>query len=486
MSLRKDFLWGGAVAAHQVEGGWDQGGKGPSIADVMTAGGNGIPRRITDGVLPGENYPNHEAIDFYHHYKEDIALFAEMGFKAFRTSIAWSRIYPNGDDAQPNEEGLRFYDDMFDTCHKYGIEPVITLQHFEMPYNLAKKYNGFMDKRCIGFFETFARTVFERYKGKVKYWMTFNEINNQGAAPTAHNLLQEGAVLTTDDNPDNQRMMFQSAVNELIASARAVKIGHEIDPENMIGCMIAYVPIYPATCKPEDMIEMTAANHMRFWFMDVHCKGSIPYYMEKYWERKGYNIEISDAEKEDLKNGTVDYVGFSYYMSMTVVHREENTHYDFNEAGFASNGEPVKADVTKNPYLKTSDWGWPIDPLGLRYSLSYIYERYDLPMMIVENGLGAYDKKEADGSVNDDYRIAYLRSHIQAMKEAVEEDGVDLLGYQMWAPIDIVSASTGEMDKRYGFIYVDKNNAGEGTLARSRKKSFDWYKHVIETNGEEL
>lgn len=485
MTFRKDFLWGGAVAAHQLEGGWDQGGKGPSIADVMTAGGNGIPRRITDGVLPGENYPNHDAIDFYHHYREDIALFAEMGFKAFRTSIAWSRIFPNGDDEVPNEEGLKFYDDMFDTCHKYGIEPVITLQHFEMPYHLAKKYNGFMDKRCIGFFEKFAKTCFEHYKGKVHYWMTFNEINNQAANPCAHHMLQEGAVLTTDDNPDNERMMYQSGVNELIASAKAVQIGHEIDPENMIGCMIGFVPVYPATCRPEDMMEMTAANHIKYWFMDVQCKGFIPHYLEKYWERKGYTIDLSDAEKEDLKKGTVDYVGFSYYMSMAVTNREDNPAYNFNEAGFAGMGNK-KSDIAANPYLKSSDWGWPIDPTGLRYALNYIYDRYDLPMMIVENGLGAYDKKEADGSVNDDYRIEYLRSHIAAMRDAVNEDGVDLLGYQMWAPIDIVSASTGEMDKRYGFIYVDKNNAGEGTLARSRKKSFGWYKHVIETNGEEL
>ena len=450
MGFRKDFLWGGAVAAHQLEGGWNEGGKGPSIADVMTAGGNGIPRRITDGIVEGENYPNHEAIDFYHHYKEDIALFAEMGFKAFRTSIAWSRIYPNGDDAVPNEEGLKFYDDMFDTMHQYNIEPVITLSHFELPYNLAKKYNGFMDKRCIDFFVTFAKTCFERYKGKVKYWMTFNEINNQGANECAHHMLQEGAILTTDDNPDNQFMMYQSGINELIASAKAVQIGHEIDPENMIGCMIAFVPIYPATCNPRDMMEFTSANHRRYWF------------------------------------AAVDYIGFSYYMSMATAWHEGNDHYEFSEGNFAMEDNGTPSDVVTNPYLKTSDWGWPIDPLGLRYSLSYLADRYHLPMMIVENGLGAYDKKEEDGSVNDDYRIAYLRNHIEAMRDAVNEEGVDLLGYQMWAPIDIVSASTGEMDKRYGFIYVNKNNAGEGDLSRSKKKSFDWYKHVIETNGEEL
>ncbi len=476
MSFRKDFLWGGAVAAHQLEGGWNVGGKGPSIADVMTAGGNGIPRRITDGVLEGENYPNHEAIDFYHHFKEDIALFAEMGFKSFRTSIAWSRIYPNGDDETPNEEGLKFYDEMFDECKKYGIEPIITLQHFEMPYHLAKKYNGFMDKRCIGFFERFAVTCFERYKDKVKYWMTFNEINNQGANPCAHHLIQEGGVLTTDDNPNNEWMMYQSAINELIASAAAVKAGHEINPDFMIGCMIAYNPLYAASCKPEDYIEMTEANHKRYWFMDVHAKGFVPNYMYKYWERNGYKIDLNDEEKKILKEGRVDYIGFSYYMSFAVAARPDNPHYNFSE----------KEDIVKNPYLKVTDWGWPIDPVGLRYALCLMEEKYNLPLMIVENGMGAYDKFEEDGMIHDDYRIEYLKNHIAAMKDAVEEDGVNLLGYQMWAPIDIVSASTGEMDKRYGFIYVNKNNAGEGDLARGKKKSFFWYKHVIETNGEEL
>ena len=478
MSFRKDFLWGGAVAAHQLEGGWDQGGKGPSIADVMTAGDNKThsPRRITDGILPGENYPNHEAIDFYHHYKEDIALMAEMGFKAFRTSIAWSRIFPNGDDETPNEEGLKFYDDMFDTMHQYGIEPVITLAHFEMPYALAKKYNGFMDKRCIDFFVRYATTVFNRYKDKVKYWMTFNEINNQSANPCAHHLIQEGAILTTDDNPDNEYMMYQSGINELVASARAIIEGHKINPDFKIGCMIAMVPLYAHSCDPNDFMEMTAANHKRYWFMDVHANGFVPNYIFKYWDRKGYKIDLSEEEKEDLKNGTVDYIGWSYYMSHACAYREGNTHFDFCEAD----------DIVKNEYLKVSDWGWPIDPMGIRYALNYIEDRYHKPQMIVENGFGAYDKVEEDGSIDDSYRIDYLRSHIAAMRDAVNEDGVDLLGYTMWAPIDIVSASTGEMDKRYGFIYVNKNNAGEGDLSRSRKKSFFWYKNVIETNGEQL
>ena len=478
MGLRKDFLWGGAVAAHQVEGGWDQGGKGMSIADVMTAGDNvtHTPRRITDGVLPGENYPNHEAVDFYHHYKEDIALFAEMGFRALRTSIQWTRIFPEGDETTPNEEGIAFYHDLFDTCLSYGIEPVVTLQHFEMPWGLAKKYNGFMDKRVIDYFCRFAHVCFEQYGDKVKYWMTINEINNQAAQPVAHHMLQEGGVLVQDGDPKAEEMMYQSAINELIASAKAVQIGHAMNPDLMIGCMIANEPLYGATCKPEDMLEMEKANQKRYWMLDVHARGYVPAYVEKLWARKGYSIDLSDAERRVLAAGTVDYIGWSYYMSQAVAWREDNRDFDFYEL----------QDIVNNPYVKKSDWGWPIDPLGIRYGLNWMEDRYHLPQFIVENGLGAYDKVEPDGSVDDQYRIDYLRAHIAKMIEAVDEDGVDLLGYTMWAPIDIVSASTGEMDKRYGFVYVNKNNAGEGDLSRSRKKSFYWYKKVIATNGEDL
>lgn len=475
MSLRKDFLWGGAVAAHQIEGGWQEGGKGISIADVMTAGDNvtGAPRRITDGVIEGENYPNHEATDFYHHYKEDIKLLAEMGFKAFRTSIAWTRIFPRGDEDTPNEAGLAFYDDLFDECHKYGIEPIVTLSHFELPWTIVKEYDGFKNRQVIDFFVKFAKVCFERYQYKVKYWMTFNEINNQ-ADPIQHHILQEGGILLKeDDNPEE--VMFQSAHYELVASALAVIEGHKINPDLQIGCMIAMNPIYPLTCKPEDNLAAQGAMHGKYWFADVHCKGRYPKYVFKKWERCGYNIDVTEEDLKILKEGTVDYIGFSYYMSFATGEREDNPYYDYSENYF-----------TKNKYLKASDWGWQIDPSGLRWALNWFSDRYDLPMIIVENGFGAYDKKEADGSVDDSYRIDYLRSHIKAMIDAVNEEGVDLFGYTMWAPIDIVSASTGEFDKRYGFIYVDKNNKGEGTLERSKKKSFYWYKDVIATNGEKL
>ena len=473
--LRKDFLWGGAVAAHQLEGGWQEKGKGISIADVMTAGANRVAREITDGVLPEKNYPNHEAIDFYHHYKEDIRLFAEMGFKCFRTSIAWTRIYPTGIETQPNEEGLRFYDDMFDTCQKYGIEPVITLSHFEMPFELVKKYGGFRNRKCVELFVRFARTCFERYKNKVTYWMTFNEINNQV------NFLEDWAPFTCSgllyEKGDNREaLMYQAAHYELVASAQAVKIGHEINPDFKIGAMIAMCPIYPYSCNPDDMMMAVSAMQKRYWFADVHARGVYPEYVKTYLKRKGITLDITVQDEMDLKAGCVDYIGFSYYMSFVVRSNPENPEYDYDES----------KDKVENPYIKVSDWGWPIDPKGLRYGMNWLYDRYGLPLFIVENGFGAYDKPAADGSIDDSYRIDYLGSHIKSMKECVEQDGVDLLGYTPWGCIDLVSAGTGEMEKRYGFIHVNKDNQGNGDLSRSRKKSFYWYQNVIKTNGEEV
>lgn len=473
--LRKDFLWGGAVAAHQLEGGWQEGGKGISIADVMTAGANGVEREITDGVLEGKNYPNHDAIDFYHHYKEDIRLFAEMGFKCFRTSIAWTRIFPTGEEDSPNEEGLLFYDDLFDTCRQYGIEPVVTLSHFEMPYHLVRKYGGFRSRACIDFFLRFAKACFERYKDKVTYWMTFNEINNQANFGTAWGpFTNSGLVFAEGEN--REYLMHQAAHYELVASAKAVKLGHEINPGFRIGCMIAMTPIYPYSCAPEDMMMAVSAMHRRFWFADVHARGHYPNYVKAYLKKKGYILDITPQDEADLKEGTVDYIGFSYYMSFTVKAAEDNPDYNYIED---------EARV-ENPYIKASEWGWPIDPAGLRYSMNWLYERYELPLFIVENGLGAYDKAGEDGIIHDTCRIEYLKAHIKAMKEAVELDGVDLMGYTPWGCIDLVSAGSGEMEKRYGFIYVDKDNQGNGTLRREKKESFDWFKHVIETNGEEL
>lgn len=475
--LPKNFLWGGAVAAHQLEGGWNEDGKGPNVCDVLTAGAHGVLRRITDTVEPGERYPNHDAIDFYHHYKEDIAMFGEMGFKCFRTSIAWARIFPNGDESEPNEAGLKFYDDMFDELLRHGIEPVITLSHFEMPLHLAKEYGGWMNRKVIDFFVKFAKVCFERYSGKVKYWMTFNEINNQmNYKNDIFGWTNSGVRFSQYEKPEEA--MYQAAHHELVASALAVKAGHEINPDFQIGCMIAMVPIYPYSCRPSDMILSVQEMHMRYFFADIHCRGHYPNYAKKLFAQKGYHINITPEDEAALAAGTVDYIGFSYYMSNTV-----------NSQAYTDTSEMINASspyTVDNPYTKATEWGWTIDPEGLRYSLNILYERYEKPLFIVENGFGAIDVLNEDKTCNDAPRIAYLRAHIEEMKKAVELDGVELMGYTPWGCIDLVSFTTGELRKRYGFIYVDKNDDGTGTGKRYRKQSFDWYKKVIETNGEDL
>ncbi len=477
MSLPKDFLWGGALAAHQFEGGVLETSKGLSVADVMTGGTKDTPRVITDGVQEGLYYPNHKGNDFYHHWKEDIAYMAEMGFKCFRTSIAWTRIFPLGDEDQPDAEGLKFYDDIFDELLKYNIEPVITLSHFEMPYHLAKEYGGFMNKKVVDYFVKFAKVCFEHYNGKVKYWMTFNEINNQmNYKNDIFGWTNSGVHF--GDYEDPEKAMYECGINELIASAKAVKIGHDINPDYKIGNMIAMVPYYPFSSRPEDQTLAQEMMHQRYFWSDTQVRGHLPRYATKMFERKGWEFPISEEEKQALKEGTVDYIGFSYYMTNTV---DSTANKDVSKA--LDGSSPHSVD---NPFVKVSDWGWAIDPEGLRYALNSFYERYEIPLFIVENGFGAIDVKEEDGSCHDPYRIDYLRKHIEAMKKAVEYDGVDLMGYTPWGCIDCVSFTTGEMKKRYGFIYIDRNNDGSGTCERSKKDSFDWYKKVIASNGEEL
>ncbi|MGG5337253.1 6-phospho-beta-glucosidase [Enterococcus sp. AZ154] len=470
--LRNDFLWGGAVAAHQLEGGYRAGGKGVSVADVMTVGGNGISRRITEGIQPGESYPNHEAIDFYHRYPEDIKLFAELGLKCFRTSIAWTRIFPKGDEREPNEEGLAFYDQLFDECLRYGIEPVITLSHFEMPYHLVTEYGGWRNRKLIDLFVRFAEVCFTRYQKKVKYWMTFNEINNQA------NYKEDFAPFTNSglfftEGEDREKIMYQAAHYELVASAKVVALGHVINPAFQIGSMIAMCPIYPYSCNPKDMMAATVAMQRRYWFSDVHARGHYPRYMRSYFERKQFDLDITPEDEAILAKGCVDYIGFSYYMSFAIKGKENDPTYDYDES----------QDLVDNPYVDASEWGWQIDPEGLRYAMNWFNERYELPLFIVENGFGAVDTVEEDGQIHDDYRIDYLKAHIEMMKEAVAYDGVDLLGYTPWGIIDLVSAGTGEMKKRYGVIYVDKDNEGNGTLDRRKKDSFAWYQQVIASNG---
>jgi len=464
--FKEGFLWGGATAANQCEGGYLSDGKGLSTADVMTAGALNTPRITTYEIKEDCYYPSHEAIDHYHHYKEDIALFAEMGFNCYRMSINWSRIFPNGDDEHPNEKGLEFYDSLFDECLKYGIEPIVTLSHYEMPLHLANQYGGWKNRKVIDFFVKYCTTVFKRYKGKVKYWMTFNEINVMSIKPWT-----AGGVKETDE-----QSKMQAAHHQFVASARVVKIGHEIDPNNKIGMMYGGIFSYGATCNPKDLQANDEYMKSGLFYCDVQCRGYYPAYKLKEFERNGISIEMEDRDLEILKEGTVDYVAFSYYMSFLTA---ADTEGKMMANGNLSGG-------VKNPYLESSEWGWQIDPIGLRLALNLLYDRYQKPLMIVENGLGARDIVEEDGSIHDEYRINYLREHIIEMEKAISYDGVDLIGYTTWGCIDIVSAGTGEMRKRYGFIYVDRDDEGKGSFKRSRKDSFYWYKKVIESNGTDL
>ena len=481
--FKPDFLWGGATAANQVEGAFDQDGKGLSTADMVPF----IPKEkrglnfaidvnseyiqdVLDGKI-NDVYPKRFGIDFYHTYKEDIALFAELGFKVFRVSINWSRIFPNGDDAQPNEAGLQFYENVFNELKKYNIEPLVTLSHYETPLGLTLKYNGWYSREVIEFYTRYAETVFTRYKDLVKYWLTFNEINVITHSPYTGG----GVLIDKIPGKTSDQIAYQAVHHQFIASALATKLAHEIIPGSQVGCMLARMQTYPVTNHPDDILKAQHDNDLNLFFTDVHAKGEYPAYMDRHFADNDIVVNKEEGDDEILKNNPVDFISFSYYMSISVTTQGEQEE---------TAGNLVKGAV-KNQYLESSDWGWQIDPKGLRVTLRDFHNRYGKPLFIVENGLGAYDKVEEDGSIHDQYRIDYLSKHVEQMKEAVK-DGVDLMGYTAWGPIDLVSFSTSEMSKRYGFIYVDQDDEGNGTLKRSKKDSFAWYQNVIKTNGEEL
>ena len=483
MSFPKGFLWGGAVAANQVEGAFNVGGKGLSVADVATfkkdlsvedyAGHNHVStEKIQYAMdhLTDDEFPKRRGIDFYHHYKEDIALFGEMGFKAFRMSIAWSRIFPTGEEEEPNEEGLAFYDNVFKELKKNGIEPIVTLSHYEMPLALAVKYNGWYDRKVIDCFVKFSKVCFERYKDYVKYWLTFNEIDSIVRHPFTT------AGIIPDRCPEGKELevVYQGLHHQFVASSLVTKLCHEIIPGSQMGCMLTKLTCYPNTCKPEDVEKTLKRNLDNYFFADVQVFGKYPPLVLKRFEREGIHIEMLPGDLEILAENTVDFVSFSYYMSLTEAVRTDQE---------TTAGNTVMG--VKNPYLPSTEWGWQIDPLGLKISLIELYDRYNKPLLIVENGMGTKDVLTEDGKVHDDYRIEYFKSHFKAMGAAIEE-GVELFGYTSWAPIDLISASTSQMSKRYGFIYVDQDDFGNGTLKRYKKDSFDWYKEVIATNGENL
>ncbi len=471
--MRKDFLWGGAMAANQCEGGFREGGRGMAIVDVIPHGVYRMP--VMNGTmdyrdLPEDtHYPGREAIDMYGHYKEDIALFAEMGFQCYRFSFSWSRLFPTGEEAEPNREGLQFYDDVVNELLRYGIEPVVTLCHFDAPLFLVEKYGSWKSRKMIDSFLRYCDTVFRHFKGRVRYWITFNEINMLMHLPFM------GAGIRLKEGEDELRVKYQAAHHELVASALAVKLAREISPEFQIGCMLAAGSVYPYSCNPADVWESMKKDRENYFFIDVQARGKYPGYAKKYLARQGIELEMRVEDTEILKENTVDFIALSYYNSRCA--RSDGK-------GEASGGNVFAS--AKNPYLECSQWGWPIDPMGFRITLNALYDRYQKPLFVVENGLGAVDAVKEDGSIDDDYRIDYLRSYIRAMMEAADEDGVDIMGYTPWGCIDLVSATTGEMSKRYGLIYVDKDDDGKGTLNRVRKKSFYWYKEVIASNGERL
>lgn len=473
MVFPSQFLWGAATAANQCEGAYNVDGRGISAVDILTSGTNEEPRLITPQLRDDLRYPNHDAVNFFHHYKEDIALMAEMGLKAYRFSISWSRIYPKG-VGKLNEKGLEFYDNIIRELLKYKIDPIITLSHYEMPFYLIQKYNGWYSRELILIFEKYCKTVMSRYKGQVKYWLTFNEIN-AGSLQVGNYLslgILDKKTVDFSKQVDNPQLRFQALHHQLVASAKVVKMGHEINPDFKIGCMLGLLATYPLTCDPNDVIKSQHWwQEINYYCGDVHVRGEYGSYCNRIWDEKNVSLDITDEDREVLKEGTVDFFSISYYMTNCVSCNDNQTP----AGGNLING-------VANPYLKQTEWGWQIDPNGLRYTLNELYGRYQLPIMIVENGLGTVDTLEEGNVIHDDYRINYLREHIQAMANAIN-DGVDLIGYTLWSCFDIISASSGEMKKRYGLIYVDLDNEGNGTMNRYKKDSFYWYKNVIESNG---
>ncbi len=474
--FKNDFLWGGALAAHQVEGGWQEGGKGPSCADVLTLGSRDTARHITATVEPGVYYPNHEAIDFYHRFESDLALLEQGGLKALRISIDWSRIYPTGYEDEPNAEGLAFYDKLIAGIRAHGMEPVVTLSHFEIPLEIAR-HGGMLNRESIALFVKFARTCFERWHESVRWWLTWNEINNQ--FNTGNDLFSwTNSAVRFSEQDDPERALYQASHYEFVAGALAIAAAHEIDPELKVGCCVSAEAIYPATCKPEDALLAMDSMHSTLFYTDVQCRGAYPNYARALFERRGWNLDITPADLAALENGKSDYIGLTYYLSNVVAADAET---DVSESSSCSSSHSVK-----NPYLEATEWGWQIDPMGLRWALKCLDERYGLPLFIVENGIGLIEEPDEQGRLEDDERIAYLRAHIEQVGLAIEEDGVDVVGFLVWGVIDPVSFSTGELRKRYGLVYVDKHDDGTGTLERRAKKSLGWYKRVIASNGTEL
>lgn len=472
----KDFLWGGAVAACQCEGAYDVDGRGLSTSDIheynkhlnracIEKEGGGkledIKRKMAD---TKGYYPKRYGIDFYHTFKSDLALMKELGLKAFRTSISWSRIFPKGDEITPNEKGLKFYDELIDEIIKNDMEPIITMSHYDIPLHLVTEYGGFGNKKMIEFFVRYGEVLLNRYKGKVKYWIVCNQVN---LLPT----VQFGSLGIYDDQAENmEELMYQAVHNQFVAGAKIVELARKIDPNAQMGTMVADGTLYPATCRPNDVVLAMKKNRMQYYFTDVQLRGEYPIFALRYFNENNIDLKIEEGDLDLLKNNTMDYLAISYYSS-SIVDSTKDTMAPFKNS--------------LNPNLEPTPWEWRMDPLGFYNSLSQYWDRYQKPLMIAENGFGALDVVEEDGSIHDPYRIDFLKKHIEQLKECIM-DGVDIIAYLSWGPIDIVSSSSAEMTKRYGYVYVDIDDLGKGTRKRSKKDSFYWYKQVIDSNGEIL
>lgn len=471
-SFPKDFLWGGATAANQFEGAYDVDGRGLTSMDNLPGG----KVRILSMIDPNfkfdpkvtYTYPNRVASDHYNHYVEDVALLGEMGFKTYRMSISWTRIFPNGDDELPNQKGISFYKNLFTELKKHNIKPLVTLCHFDMPLNLVEKYGGWLDRRVIDFYVKYSLVIMNEFKDYVSDWITFNEINIGLLFPG----FTQGDISNLEFS--KEYIMLQSLHHQLVASAMVVAEGRLISRDFKFACMSAGFTSYAYDCDPVNELANLVENRVKSDFCnDVQIRGYYPSYGLKYIESLGVKLDIKENDLKILKENTVDFLTFSYYSTGV-------TTKDPDLLGNLTQGNMMEG--VKNPFIKASDWGWQIDPIGLRIKLNQLYDRYQVPLMIVENGLGAHDVVEENDIINDDYRIAYLDAHIRQMSDAINLDGVDLIGYTPWGCIDLVSASTGEMSKRYGFVYVNFDDMGNGDGRRIKKKSFEWYKNVIKNN----
>ena len=490
MSFPKNFLWGGAIAANQYEGAWLEDGKQPNVTDVLVGIMSRDPgikwneetKKYEMCLNPEKAYLSHEAVDGYHRYREDLKLMKGMGFNSFRTSIAWGRIFPNGDETEPNEAGLAFYEDMFRCMRELEMEPVITLSHYETPLHLVTEYGGWSNPKLIEFWDRYVTTVFNRFKGLVKIWLTFNEVNALFRMP-----LVAGGVLTVKDPRDPSDPIGSTTLqdqwdayhNIVVANAATVKRGHEIDPDYRIGCMLTCsgVALYPYNCNPANIFGALDLQRMNVFYMgDPFCLGIIPTYLNRVWEEQGVTVSFTEEELKLVKENTVDFFSFSYYRSTTF---DVDVNVKADTGGLSGRENPFLVDKAPKP------WGWPVDPAGIRYVLNVLYDRYHLPLLIVENGVGLDENLDEEGKIHDRFREHYIEEHIKNVHEAIR-DGVDCRGYLYWGPIDVVSAGTGEMKKRYGFVYVDRFNDGHGTLERKIKDSYYRYKEIIESNGEIL